>query len=745
MKTLILTICLAIASGAFGAEFHVAISGNDANDGSESRPFRTISAAADVAMPGDVITVHAGTYRERVSPPRGGESDARRITYRAATGEQVVITGSERVTGWERIGGDTWKVTIPNKFFAGFNPYRDVIHGDWFAPNGRTHHTGCVYLDGEWMTEARYLDEVLQPAGESPLWFARVDGADVGEYLLNLASITIGQQRIGADTFGAKGGELRTAPCSEGGQCIGWVRAGDWVKFDKVNFGAGTEKIEFRAASPTGCAEIEVRLGEADGELLGSCVVDDTGDWQRWATFTATLKPTRGEQTVCLVFRPQRATTDNTTIWAQFPGVNPNETGVEINVRPTVFTPEKTGINFITLRGFTLRNAATNWAPPSAAQIGLVTAYWCKGWIIEDNDIAYSKCSGVALGKYGDEFDNTNAAGTADPYTECVRRALANGWNKAGVGSHLVRNNHIHHCEQAGVVGSMGCAFSTVSGNDIHDIHVRQLFGGAEMAGIKFHGAIDVVISGNHIHGCGPVAGIWLDWMGQGAQVTSNLLHENQSADIFCEMQHGPLVIANNLLLSRNQSLWINSKGLAVAHNLIAGPIGHTRFDERNTPFHRAHSTEIAGLHDAPGGDHRFFNNLFVTSGGLRSIDDSMLPCIAAGNVFTKGTQPSRFDSDALLRGDFDPAPRLQQKPDGWYLTISQESGWRNAAIRKLVTTDVLGRAKVPDVPYDNPDGTPIRITTDYFGRQRDTANPFPGPFEAPEQGEWTIKVWPRP
>ena len=97
---------------------------------------------------------------------------------------------------------------------------------------------------------------------------------------------------------------------------------------------------------------------------------------------------------------------DNTTIWAQFKAVNPNEQLVEINVRRTVFYPEKTGVNFITVRGFALRQAATPWAPPTAEQIGLIGTHWSKGWIIESNVISHSICSGIALGKYGDEWDN---------------------------------------------------------------------------------------------------------------------------------------------------------------------------------------------------------------------------------------------------------------------------------------------------------------------------------------------------
>jgi len=65
---------LAISVGA--AEIHVATTGNDSSSGTLAAPLRTIQRAADLAQPGDIITVHEGVYRERISPPRGGESDA---------------------------------------------------------------------------------------------------------------------------------------------------------------------------------------------------------------------------------------------------------------------------------------------------------------------------------------------------------------------------------------------------------------------------------------------------------------------------------------------------------------------------------------------------------------------------------------------------------------------------------------------------------------------------------------------
>jgi alpha-N-arabinofuranosidase len=588
-------------------EYHVSAQGNDGNDGSKSRMLKTISAAAVLARPGDVITVHEGVYRERVNPPRGGESDAKRIVYQAAPGEKVVITGSEVVKDWVKVRDDTWKVTLPNAFFGKFNPYADLIHGDWFNPNGRQHHTGAVYVNGDWLIEAPTLDDVLKPAGDTPLWF-----------------------------------------------------------------------------------------GQAD--------------------------------------------TENTAIWAQFKGVDPNAQQVEINVRQTVFYPEKPGIDYITVRGFTLCRAATPWAPPTAEQIGLIGTHWSKGWLIENNVISHSKCSGVALGKYGDEWDNR--AESAEGYVGTINRALRNGWNKETIGHHVVRNNDISHCEQTGVVGSLGCSFSTVTGNSIHDIHVHRLFSGAEMAGIKFHGAIDVEISRNHIYRT--IRGIWLDWMAQGAHVTRNLLHDNQDQDLFLEVDHGPFLVDNNVFLSPQAQL-IVSQGGAYAHNLIAGNMHVIPFDARMTPLHVAHSTELAGLHNNPCGDVRYYNNLFVLRGDLSPYDSAQLPVSMAGNVFLKGAKPSKHETAPLVKPEFDPRIKLLEKPDGFYLELALDNAWAAQATRKLVTTAILGAASIPNLPFDNADGTPLRIDTDYFGKNRNADNPFPGPFELPAGGNQSLRVWPRP
>ncbi len=87
----IVAAMMTFAGFAGAAEIHVAATGTDTNAGSAQEPLRTIQRAADLARPGDTITVHAGTYRERVNPPRGGESDAKRITYENPDGSPLRV------------------------------------------------------------------------------------------------------------------------------------------------------------------------------------------------------------------------------------------------------------------------------------------------------------------------------------------------------------------------------------------------------------------------------------------------------------------------------------------------------------------------------------------------------------------------------------------------------------------------------------------------------------------------------
>ena len=613
-------------NGHLVRNFYVAKNGSDKNTGTKEMPFLTIQAAANIAQPGNTIIVHEGIYRERVNPLYGGFSDERRIVYQAAPGENVVIKGSELIKDWTKLEGDLWEVTLPNSFFGEFNPYSDSIYGHWFESKDRTHHTGAVYLNGDWLDEAASMEEMGASAGDNPLWFGQVDN-------------------------------------------------------------------------------------------------------------------------------------HNTTILAQFPGINPNEENVEINVRQTVFFPDKEGLNYITVRGFTMSQAATPWAPPTTEQLGLVGPHWSKGWIIENNTISYSMCVGVCLG-LGDV--GLSVVGTGVGYTKLVNFVLDNElWNRDKIGSHVVRNNRISHCEQAGIVGSFGAAFSLIEGNEISDIHVRERFTGMEMCGIKLHAAVDVVIRNNCVYNTGFRArGIWLDWMGQGAIIQNNLVFETGAPALYLEVNHGPILVANNILMSET-SLSNRSRGTAFVHNLFAGQceIGNTT---RTTPYMKPHSTTIAGMHDNYPGDDRFCNNIFAAPakdgqsslneenrppskpGKLARYEDEAMPLKMDGNLYLNGAIPHEQDENPLVLGQERVDAKLIRKEDGFYIEWANNHEWIDGQKRKLITTEMLGKAIVPDMKYEQADGLPILIDADYFGNPRDKSNPTPGPFEGLKGGKQLIKVWPK-
>ena len=610
IKERIAIFALILSAFTQAAEYHVAKNGSDSNGGSAVQPFLTIQRAADAAQPGDTITVHEGIYRERVNPPRGGESDDQRIVYQALPGEKVVIKGSEIIKGWKNVQDDVWTVTLSNDFFGDFNPYADLIHGDYMFKNKDNQHTGQVYLNGTPLVEAATKEEFDASANQG-FWF----------------------------------GEVKE---------------------------------------------------------------------------------------------------ETTTLWGQFKGIDPNQQVVEINVRQSVFYPSKEQMNYITVRGFTMSHAAANWAPPTAEQIGLIGTHWSKGWIIENNDISHSRCTGITLGKFGDEFDNTYGM-DSQGWNKGVQEAVDYGWSGDTVGHHRVANNTISFCGQAGIVGSLGAIFSTVTSNEIHDIGIGKRFNGYEIAGIKFHAPIDVIISDNHIYRTHGYGGIWLDWMAQGTQLTRNLFHDNHPQDLFVEVNHGPCLVDHNIFLSK-VGLLESSGGGAYVNNLFGGDVKLRAEKTRSTPFHKPHSTEILGLSMIIGDDERFHNNLLAGANGLAVYDDWKPENLqAVGNVYLNGARPSGSDQDALVEPKFKPNIKLQEKPDGWWLEMDVDyPGWISGEKRAVVTSELLGKARASGAPFEQTDGTPCRLDTDYFGKRRNPDNPSPGPFESPGTGLLTLKVWER-
>ena len=111
------------------------------------------------------------------------------------------------------------------------------------------------------------------------------------------------------------------------------------------------------------------------------------------------------------------------------------------------------------------------------------------------------------------------------------------------------------------------------------------------------------------------------------------------------------------------------------------------------------------------------------------------------GNLFLNGAKPSKHEPSPQVQSDFKPNLKLVEKDDGMYLQITTQA-YKKLKTR-LVTTELLGRALIPNLAYDNPDGLPLKIDADYFGEKRNTSNPSAGPFERSGEGKLVLKVWP--
>ncbi|MFQ3837686.1 right-handed parallel beta-helix repeat-containing protein [Staphylococcus pseudoxylosus] len=141
---------------------HVDKKGSDCGLGNIESPFLTIDKAASVAQPGDSIIVHQGIYREEITHINTGLSESRRISFEAAKDEQVIIKGSEEITGWQQIDGSIWKVEIDNTIFKDFNPFATKLFGDWLAVDN-DKSLGQVYLNNQSLFEVSEYEQLADP------------------------------------------------------------------------------------------------------------------------------------------------------------------------------------------------------------------------------------------------------------------------------------------------------------------------------------------------------------------------------------------------------------------------------------------------------------------------------------------------------------------------------------------------------------------------------------------------------
>lgn len=145
-----LVAVLALAAAALpAAEYHVAVTGNDAAAGTAQAPWKTVQHAVNKAKSGDTILLHGGTYRESVVIKTEGQEP---LKLKAAPGEKPVLAGSEAVGPWEDLGDGLFSAELP----------------------GNLTNVGYLFVDGK-LARAEYSSRPVKVGGFSydiygPAW-----------------------------------------------------------------------------------------------------------------------------------------------------------------------------------------------------------------------------------------------------------------------------------------------------------------------------------------------------------------------------------------------------------------------------------------------------------------------------------------------------------------------------------------------------------------------------------------------
>ena len=423
--------------------------------------------------------------------------------------------------------------------------------------------------------------------------------------------------------------------------------------------------------------------------------------------------------------------TSTTSIWINYSGTStPNQDQTEVHVRECVFRPSVTGCNYITIDGLTISHGASQWATCCSLQTGMVDVWGGRSWIIQNCHFTDARCAALCSGNTG--------SGRSPGY-------------------HIVRNNTIERCGQAGLIGQQGWHYSLIEGNLIQDINYEQEFGGFETAGMKTHEPVDLTIRNNifrRIFG-GPLDdtngdgtgnnGIWIDWTGQGIRISGNVFtdidvagHRQYNAAIKVEVSHGPILIDNNVF-ANCYSVQSSSDNLVIVHNLFEElGFDYASSYGRSTPYYKPHTTTHVGSQLPRWLDYAWYNNIFLDT---MSILNYVKTPKVDGNAYYEGADKLNAEEvNSIVNTTCKTNFSILNLEDG--VSISMQANSDLFIIQTpLITKDFIGIMQPNNQGIENADGTHVTVDRDIFRNLRSIMHPIAGPFENIKPGNNTFVI----
>lgn len=181
----------------------------------------------------------------------------------------------------------------------------------WIAPDGTK-----IFAAGSSITKASGSSSAIKTPlndGEYRIYVTDRSGNILSESS-KILRVTGSATQVDADTYTDNFG-VQTENCSEGGKDVAYIDNGDYVGYAAADFGNGASSINLRVASGSSGGTISVRLDGPEGELIGTCKVENTDGWQTWKTQTCEITPTSGKHALYFVFSGGEGSLLNVRWW----------------------------------------------------------------------------------------------------------------------------------------------------------------------------------------------------------------------------------------------------------------------------------------------------------------------------------------------------------------------------------------------------------------------------------------------
>lgn len=321
----------------------------------EELSFEQYDDGLEIQLPGDYETRLNGPFAVEITAQDGGNiatvatsateafqtvnySDAQGVTVAACPddGTDMIVSknGSEAYATYNIDCGSS----APGNFAGIFSgDSNGVVEFHLGGKNGKKigEITILPSEDGKYRTVKTGLD--MRSVTDSSMKITAVLKGDIKFTSFKLIARNPGTV-IEAEGFDEKNGSLiaETTKDSEGGgENLGRVEAGDWVKYTDVNFAYGVKDVAIRYAANSE-AGLEFRLDSIDGPVISTINAESTGSWNDYATQTAEVKTVDGKKVIGLHDLYVKFNSSMNLNWFKFEACDP--------VNPTAISPVNSNV-----------------------------------------------------------------------------------------------------------------------------------------------------------------------------------------------------------------------------------------------------------------------------------------------------------------------------------------------------------------------------------------------------------------